>query len=178
MLPWLQSLSDFCPFPADQLCGVARIVTGISKVTLLRQQSHCWVFLPAFLGIFLPSSCPGLFSVLAWPAGIMRDPLAHVQRAGDLCVPLARWFLVDIASKTPSQFLVPITIAVLYFSSWSISVLQTNIMEMVEYSHTGLAECSVTCPLCVLRGVKAERSQHLMSSEFIWTVSLCEGNQN
>lgn len=96
--------SDFCPCPVDQLCGVARIVTGIFKVTLLRQQSHCWVSLPAFLGIFFPSSCPGFSSVLAWPAGIVRDPLAHMQGAGDLCVPLASWFLVDTASKTPSQF--------------------------------------------------------------------------
>lgn len=51
-------------------------------------------------------------------------------------------------------------------------------MEMVEYSDTGLAECPVTCPLCVLRGVKAKLSQHLMSTEFIWTVSYCERDQN
>lgn len=51
-------------------------------------------------------------------------------------------------------------------------------MEMLEYSNTGLAECPVMCPLCAVRGLKAERSQHLMSSEFIWTVSRHEGDQN
>lgn len=55
------------------------------------------VSLPAFLGIF----CPGLCSVLAWAAGIERDPLAHVQGAGDLCVHLGTQFYT--ASKTQSQ---------------------------------------------------------------------------
>lgn len=137
--------SDSCPFPAVQLCGVARIVTGIIKVTLLRQQSHCWV------SACLSGHLPPIFlswALLAWPAGIVRDPLAHVQRAGIAVFLLPDDFWLTLPAKHQANFLVPITIAVLYFSSWSISILQTNIVEMVEYPNPGLAECSVTCP-CV-----------------------------
>lgn len=95
--------SDSCPFPAVQLCGVASIVTGIIKVTLLRQQSHCWV------SACLSEHLPPIF--LSWALSSLGLTCWNCERPSgtraegwDCCVPLARWFLVDTASKTPSQF--------------------------------------------------------------------------
>lgn len=122
------------------------------------------------------SSVPG--SVLSWPELLeLRETLWHTCRGPGICVfILAHDF--TLPAKREANISVPFATAILYFSSWSISVLQTNMMEAVEYSNTGLAECPVMCPLCVLRGVTAEHSQHLTRSEFIWTVSLCKGGQN
>lgn len=87
-------------------------------------------------------------------------------------------FWLTLPAKHQANFLMPFAIAILYFSPEVIQFCGQTYMEMLEYSNAGLAECPVMCPLCAVRGLKAERSQHLMSSEFIWTVSHHEGDQN